>query len=238
MHPAARLSLHLMHVNFTTMQNTLGVALRNARVQAGLTLERLAEATELSAGFLSRLERDLASTSVSNLIRLATVLGVRLDRLLPAGQTAPDPTGYTLRRARDGEGFSAGAYRYKALAGGLPHQAMSAFELFYPPGRGEELGTYEHEGEEVLYVLSGKLDFTIGGKRVRLETGDCLQFNARQPHFARNPGKTPARLLMIVTGHHPSRPAMPSFAAPGRTSIQPERKTRHEQRRTKIPAAG
>jgi transcriptional regulator with XRE-family HTH domain len=220
------------------MQNTLGAALRAARLQAGLTLERLAEATQLSAAFLSRLERDQASTSVSNLIRLSTVLGVRLDRLLPAGPSAPEPTGYTLRRARDGEGFSAGDYRYKALAGGLPHQAMSAFELYYPPGRGEELGYYEHEGEEVLYVLEGKLDFTIAGKRLRLETGDCLQFNARQPHFARNPGRSAARLLMIVTGHHPSRPAMPSFAAPRRAQTQPERRIRHEYRPTGVKAAG
>jgi transcriptional regulator with XRE-family HTH domain len=216
------------------MQKTLGNALRDARTQAGLTLEGLAEATSLSAGFLSRLERDQASTSVSNLIRLATVLGVRLDRLLPAGAGTPEPTGYTLRRAGDSEGFSAGDYRYKALAGGLPHLAMSAFELFYPPGRGEELGYYEHEGEEVLYVLEGRLDFTIAGKRLRLEAGDCLQFNARQPHFARNPGRSAARLLMIVTGHYPSRPATPSFAAPRPSPAQLERRSNHEHRRTGI----
>ena len=218
------------------MQTSLGGALRAARIQAGLTLEGLAEATELSAGFLSRLERDQASTSVSNLIRLATVLGVRLDRLLPEGTSASVPTGYTLRRAGDSEGFSAGDYRYKALAGGLPHLAMSAFELSYPPGRGEELGYYEHEGEEVLYVLDGRLDFTIAGKRLRLEAGDCLQFNARQPHFARNPGRTPARLLMIVTGHHPGRPATPSFAAPRHSLAQPEWRSKHEHPRSRVKA--
>ena len=218
------------------MQITLGGALREARIRARLTLEGLAEATELSAGFLSRLERDQASTSVSNLIRLATVLGVRLDRLVPASASAPDPTGYTLRRAGDSENLSAGDYRYKALAGGLPHLAMSAFELSYPPGRGEELGYYEHEGEEVLYVLEGRIDFTIAGKRLRLEVGDCLQFNAHQPHFARNPGRSPARLLMIVTGHHPSRPATPSFAAPRRSPAHPERRSTHEHTRSRVKA--
>jgi transcriptional regulator with XRE-family HTH domain len=218
------------------MQTTLGAALREARIRAGLTLEGLAEATELSAGFLSRLERDQASTSVSNLIRLATVLGVRLDRLVPTRTSAPEPSGYTLRRAGDSENFSADDYRYKALAGGQPHLAMSAFELSYPPGRGEELGYYEHEGEEVLYVLEGRIDFTIAGKRLRLEVGDCLQFNAHQPHFARNPGRSPARLLMIVTGHHPSRPATPSFAAPRRSPAKPERRSTHEHTRSGIKA--
>ena len=218
------------------MQTSLGAALRDARVRSGLTLEALADATELSAGFLSRLERDQASTSVSNLIRLATVLGVRIDRLLPAEGKVPEPTGYTLRRAGDSEGFSAGDYRYKALAGGLPHLAMSAFELFYPPGRGEELGYYDHEGEEVLYVLEGRLDFTIAGKRLRLEAGDCLQFNAQQPHFARNPGRSAARLLMIVTGHQPGRAVTPSFAAPRRPAVQPERRSNHEHRRSGVKA--
>jgi transcriptional regulator with XRE-family HTH domain len=228
--------LHITHDILTYMQNSMGVSLRAARTRAGLTLERLAEATDLTAGFLSRLERDKASTSVSNLIRLAAALGVRIDQLVPAAEATDGPTGYTLRRAKDGEGFSAGDYRYKPLAGGLPHQAMSAFELQYPPGCGEELGTYEHEGEEVLYVLAGRIEFTIWRNCIRLEIGDCLQFDARQPHFARNLGKEPARLLMIVTGHHPSRPAMPSFAVPGRLSTLSERKVRNEQRRSKFAA--
>lgn len=189
----------------------LGALLREARQARGETLEVLASRAGLSAAFLSRLERGEASTSIASLTRLAAALETSLERLFVQAPPAPAQAGYGLRRGRDESGFENDAYRYKPLAGGLPHQAVSVFELSYPPGRGEELGYYEHEGEEVLYVLEGRLDFMLAGKRLQLEAGDCLQFDARQPHYARNPGRAPARLLMIVAGR-PGRPVAPSFA--------------------------
>jgi transcriptional regulator with XRE-family HTH domain len=215
----------------------LGPALRAARAQARLTLEQLAAQTSLSAAFLSRLERGQASTSISNLIRLSTVLGMPVDRLIAPAAAPAAPGGYVLRRGRDVGELAANAYRYKPLAGGLPHQAISAFELAYPPGAGAELGDYAHEGEEVLYLLEGTIDFAVAGRRVRLQPGDCLQFDARQPHRARNPGRGVARLLMIVTGHSPGQPVTPSFAAPRAVRHHQER-TQHEHAEPRRKAAG
>jgi transcriptional regulator with XRE-family HTH domain len=206
----------------------LGAALRAARSERGLTLEQLAAAVDLSAAFLSRLERGQASTSISNLLRLSAVLGAPLDRLIPPVAAAPAPGGYMLRRGRDVGELAANAYRYKPLAGGLPHQAISAFELVYPPGAGAELGDYAHQGEEVLYLLEGTIDFAIAGRRVRLQPGDCLQFDARQPHRVRNPGGGVARLLMIVTGHRPGEAVTPSLAASRPLQPRQERTVGHE----------
>jgi transcriptional regulator with XRE-family HTH domain len=215
----------------------LGAALRAARSERGLTLEQLAAAADLSAAFLSRLERGQASTSISNLIRLSAVLGAPLDRLIAPVAAAPAAGGYMLRRGRDVGELAANAYRYKPLAGGLPHQAISAFELVYPPGAGEELGDYAHEGEEVLYLLEGTIDFAVAGRRVRLQPGDCLQFDARQPHRARNPGRGVARLLMIVTGHRPGQPVTPSFAAPRPVQPRQERTVGHEHAKPRSKSA-
>ena len=222
------------------MQSHPGAPLRSARQQRGETLEAIATRAGLSAAFLSRLERGEASTSISSLARLASALDVPLDRLFAPAAPAPARAGHVLRRGRDESGFENDAYRYKPLAGGLPHQATSVFELHYPPGRGEELGYYDHEGEEVLYVLEGRIDFMLAGRRLRLEAGDCLQFDARQPHYACNPGKLPARLLMIVAGHRPGLPVAPSFA---RHAAHPSpRRKRHEpshaQAVPRRPAAG
>lgn len=216
----------------------LGPALRAARVERGLTLEALAAQAELSAAFLSRLERGQASTSIANLIRLSTALGTPLDRLIAPAAAAPSPGGFVLRRGRDVGELAANAYRYKPLAGGLPHQAISAFELVYPPGAGEELGDYAHEGEEVLYLLEGTIDFAVAGRRVRLQPGDCLQFDARQPHRARNPGRSVARMLMIVAGHRPGQAVTPSFTAPRPVQHHQERTVDHEHAQPRRKAAG
>jgi transcriptional regulator with XRE-family HTH domain len=215
----------------------LGAALRAARSERGLTLEQLAAVADLSAAFLSRLERGQTSTSISNLIRLSAVLKTPLDRLIPPVAAAPAPGGYVLRRGHDVGELAANAYRYKPLAGGLPHQAISAFELVYPPGAGAELGDYAHEGEEVLYLLEGTIDFAVAGRRVRLQPGDCLQFDARQPHRARNPGRGVARLLMIVTGHRPGQAATPSLAASRPLQPRQERTAGHEHAKTRSKPA-
>lgn len=216
----------------------LGPALRAARVERRLTLEALAAQAGLSAAFLSRLERGQASTSIANLIRLSTALGTPLDRLIAPAAAAPSPGGFVLRRGRELGELAANAYRYKPLAGGLPHQAISAFELVYPPGAGEELGDYAHAGEEVLYLLAGTIDFAVAGRRVRLQPGDCLQFDARQPHRARNPGRSVARMLMIVAGHRPGQAVTPSFTAPRPVQHHQERTVGHEHAQPRRKAAG
>jgi DNA-binding XRE family transcriptional regulator len=194
----------------------LGSALRDARLGRRWTLEHVAERAGLSAAFLSRLERGKASSSLSNLIRLSSILDVPLERLFAATDRALVQGGYVVRRGSEGGALSGGVYRYKPLAGGLPHHAIWLFELEYRPGKGEECAAYSHEGEEVLYVLAGEIEFTIDGEPLSLRRGDCVQFDARQPHGGRNPGKGPARMLMIVAGHPAAHASLPFCAvAPG-----------------------
>jgi len=187
----------------------VGPALRDARLARRWTLEQVAESAGLSAAFISRLERGKASSSLSNLIRLSTVLEVPLERLFAAASRPLAHAGYILRRGSAGGVLAGGVYRYKPLAGGLPHHAIWLFELEYPPGMGQESAPYAHEGEEVLYVLDGEIEFTIDGEQLSLRRGDCVQFDARQPHAGWNPGKVPARMLMILGGHSGTQAGVP-----------------------------
>jgi quercetin dioxygenase-like cupin family protein len=41
---------------------------------------------------------------------------------------------------------------------------------------------YQHDGEEWLYVLSGRLQLCVGDREYQLETGDAAHFDSRQPH--------------------------------------------------------
>lgn len=190
----------------------VGSALRDARLARRWTLEHVAERAGLSAAFLSRLERGKASSSLSNLIRLSSILEVPLERLFAATSRPFAHGGYVVRRGSEGGALSGGVYRYKPLAGGLPHHAIWLFELEYPPGKGEESAAYSHEGEEVLYLLGGEIEFTIDGEQLSLRRGDCVQFDARQPHGGRNPGKVPAKMLMIVAGHSATHASVPFCA--------------------------
>ena len=56
----------------------IGKRVKQLRVKNGLTLEDLASRTELTKGFLSQLERDLTSPSISTLEDIVEVLGISL----------------------------------------------------------------------------------------------------------------------------------------------------------------
>lgn len=63
----------------------LGEQVRLAREGAGLTQEALAERVDVSAQYVSDLERGVVGVSIPTLKRLSVVLGVSCDRLLFGG---------------------------------------------------------------------------------------------------------------------------------------------------------
>ena len=176
----------------------IGRRLRSARAAAGLTLSDLAARTELSEGFLSRLERGHASASIANLIRLADVLGLGLHELF-AVPAAPARTEVAVHRGGDApeEATSAG-YRWRHLAGGAPLDRLEVFHLVFP--RRETMPTMvSHPGQEHCYVLSGEVLFHVGGRQHRLRAGDGILIDSTLPHRAENAGDGEAHVLMTVS---------------------------------------
>lgn len=187
--------------------NALGARLRAAREAAGITLRTLAERTGLSQPFLSRLERGQVSASIANLLEIARALGVSVAALLEGDAPAPAQAWAVHRggaTAAPGDGYS-----FRQLAPALRRRRMDAFVLDFPPGRAQEL-VVAHEGEELLYVLEGRIRFRFGDEEALLGPGDAVQFDAALPHSAANVGVKQARLLMVTT---PARGAPPLGAA-------------------------
>ena len=56
----------------------IGYKIKQLRIQKGLTLEELASRSELTKGFLSQLERNLTSPSISTLSDILEALGTSL----------------------------------------------------------------------------------------------------------------------------------------------------------------
>lgn len=78
----------------------LGEQVRLAREGAGLTQEGLAERVDVSAQYISDLERGVVGVSIPTLKRLSVVLGVSCDRLLFGGGAEPDVTQLARRMQR------------------------------------------------------------------------------------------------------------------------------------------
>ena len=195
---------HPVQDRIDTVARQLGARIREARKSKRITLETLSRQTALSAGFLSRLERGETSASISNLIVISGQLDIPL-RDFFEDDDGPAAPAYVLSRAKErirSTPLAANGYSYRLSSGTLPDQQMSAFELSYPPGETMAERPVAHEGEEVLYLLEGSIEFRIGEDTLTMRAGDCVHFNPGQPHVGRNVGRSTARLLMVVTPVH------------------------------------
>ena len=179
---------------------SVGRRVRGLRNQRGLTLAELARRTGLSLPFLSRLERGAATMTIANLVRITAALAVPLKDMFEDG---PRPARLALSRAGDAgaEPLAASGYSYRRLAAGMSDASAEAFELEFPVTSSPVIPLVRHAGEEVLYVLSGRIEFQVGDERFEMRAGDCLHFDAEQPHMGRNLGRAPARMLMVVANH-------------------------------------
>jgi transcriptional regulator with XRE-family HTH domain len=180
----------------------IGLRIRAARQLRKLTLQQLGADTELSAAYLSRIERGETATSIANLIVIATRLDVPLRDLFEDTNEAYVPKYYTVSRKAERTSASqmtANGYDYHWLSGDLTEPKLSAFFLEFPVTSDVDIKLLSHEGEEVLYILEGRIEFQIGSDRLVLEAGDCVHLVGEKPHMGRNIGKKPARMLMVVT---------------------------------------
>ncbi|CAN7741069.1 cupin domain-containing protein [Variovorax sp. LjRoot290] len=57
-----------------------------------------------------------------------------------------------------------------------------------------------HEGEEILYVLSGSISLQLADRSETLKAGDCAHFNAAVPHKITSVSKDDAEVLLVIAG--------------------------------------
>lgn len=172
----------------------VGQKIRAARKQRRLTLQRVAEATGLSIGFLSQVERDITTPSLSSLVTIAKVLDLPVSAFLEQPEI---PSTVSRREGRRTYAINPDWISYERLSTTFPGQALSAVKMNVPPRYLSE--TAAHEGEEIVYVLSGTIRYVIDEIDHDLQAGDVLHFSAQRPHRVHNPSDRVAEVLSVGT---------------------------------------
>jgi len=172
----------------------IGDKIREARKARRLTLQRVADATGLSIGFLSQVERDITTPSLSSLVTIARALDVPVNALL---QPPEIPSGITRREGRTIYSLHPDWVSYERLSSNFPGQSLSAVKMNIPPNYLSETST--HEGEEIVYVLSGTVRYVIEGTIYELHAGDSLHFSSHRPHKVHNPTDQPTETISVGT---------------------------------------
>src|ERR1700739_852579 len=150
--------------------------LRELRMQRGLTLEDVAQAARIDVSTLSRLESGKRRLALDHLPRLAEALSVSTDELLRAPE-APDPRVRGSSHTRHGVPY--GPLTRSGPAGGLhAFKVRISVRRRKPPA---ELPV--HEGQEWIYVLSGRLRLILGEREFTIKPGEAAEFSTWTPHW-------------------------------------------------------
>jgi len=176
----------------------LGREIRGLRKARSLTLATVAAASGLSVGYLSLLERDLATPSVNALHAISRALGVTISWFFEAGEVPETERDRVVRRTRR---------RRLDYAPGISDELLSpslagSLELLlsrFQPGAASGEAPYAHDGEEAGVVLRGRLELWVDGKFFLLEAGDSFGFSSALPHRYRNPGTEEAEVIWAIT---------------------------------------
>jgi transcriptional regulator with XRE-family HTH domain len=166
------------------LMKSIGERIKALRTEQGMTLAGLGEKVALSVSYLSQIERDKTTPSLSTLMDIAKVLNVGLRYFFETeaeaayvvradqGQAdiAPDPSAACLHLTPEVGNTKIEAYR-------VILQPCASFGQLAP-----------FAGEEFVFVLAGKLTLSVGDEQFVLDAGDSIHYDALQPHCWRNEG--------------------------------------------------
>ena len=153
----------------------IGARLKNWREKRSMTLAELSETTGISSSTLSRLESGKRAPNLELVVPIARALRLELDDIVP--RAAPDPR---VKRTTK----SIGGTQYETLSPeSSPVQTYKVTFPAQPPGVVAVPEPKVHDGQEWLYVLSGRLRLVIGEQDVTLGPGEAAEFDTRTPHW-------------------------------------------------------
>ena len=173
----------------------LGEAIRLARRDRGMTVEALAAAAAVSSGLISQLERGQGNPAFLTLRRLAEALALPVAHFV---QGPPTPGMVVRAGKRKQLRLPDADLVYELLTPSLQGK-LEVLRTRIPAGWTNESKPFEHEGEECIHLLSGRLEVAVGSSRFSLGEGDSITYDAAKPHWYLNGADFPALILGVVT---------------------------------------
>lgn len=157
----------------------IGNKLKELRVLKGLTQEELADRSELSKGFISQLERNLTSPSITTLMDILQCLGTSIGEFFneaPDEQIVFGKQNYFVKEDTE----------YKnEIKWIIPNAQKNTIEPIYLTlqAGGSTCPDTPHEGEEFGYVLQGAVSIHLGNKTYKAKKGESFYYTADKTHF-------------------------------------------------------
>ena len=164
---------------------SIGQRIRLARNEKDLSVQRLASLSGCSVEYLEWVEDGQVIPPVALLLQqLDSGTFLKVDDML--NQRLEEAAKRTKH------------YSYQTLTPPETDKHLMAFSVTVPPKTDHRGVGYRHEGEELVYVLSGELEVVVDQEKRSLAEKESYRFNSNLDHHFSNPGDVETELLVVL----------------------------------------
>ncbi len=184
-------------------KNKIGVKVRQIRESRKLSYEETAERSGLQTDLIQQIEEGALIPSLTPLIKIARVLGVRLGTFLDDHDNigpvlcCKDKIQKVVRFS--GKDHPANSdLDFYSLAADKAARHMEPFIIDIYPSSKKDAKLSSHEGEEFIYCLNGIVEINYGKETYKLNPGDSIYYDSIVAHNVHSSGDSEAKILAVI----------------------------------------
>ncbi|QEC67126.1 helix-turn-helix domain-containing protein [Panacibacter ginsenosidivorans] len=163
-----------------------------------ITLQQLAEEVGVTKGLISQIENNRTVPSLTVLLSIIKSLHVDLndffDKLDTTEPNEPLIIKASAQQSIEKE-YTKGSFYYRITSFKLHGKLVDV--VLYRQEKDARKGYVSTQAHEFDYMIKGKMQYTIDGKKYILETGDSFYYNARKQHHTKCLSNEPYEMLVI-----------------------------------------
>jgi len=179
----------------------MGVRIKRARESRGLSIFDVYLRTDIDVDTLSQIEEGNITPPLGTVIKLAKALDLKMGYFI----SGEDEKSYTIVRRDDREKASRYdskkekqyGYGYESLAPHKMNRQMEPFLVTLEPSDTDEERSF-HDGQEFIFVLTGKMEVRLGEEIHILEPGDSIYYDSTVPHLVKCHNKETTKILAVL----------------------------------------
>ena len=170
----------------------IGKRILKTRKNKKFTLDHISNETGLSPKYISRIEKGEVIPPIGVILQISKALEIDSSILLKEEKkrvTKKSLEDYQ-KRTED--------YAYQTLTPEAQNKHLKGFKVFIDPNTVHKGVSYQHAGEEFIYVLSGTVEVMVGDNQNVLNPGESFHFNSSIVHKLKNISDERAELLVVL----------------------------------------
>jgi transcriptional regulator with XRE-family HTH domain len=177
---------------------SIGLKVFSHRKRMGLSLQQLAERSDVSAAAIHKIEQGGMVPTITTLLKIAGALGRPVSYFVEEEVGQDDVAVLTPPDESRPVFTSHEGIQLDSISGPYGRFMMAGARARVAPGASSGRKPMQHPGEELVHVISGTLAFTVTGQPYLVGPGSTLHFRGDQPHTWHNAGSTEVRAVWLA----------------------------------------